>query len=43
LKIQRQDNWREISRLKEANDLKVREAADQAERLKGIDYDLSRS
>lgn len=43
LKLARQENWREINRLKEVNDLKVREAADQTERLKGIDYDLSRS
>ena len=28
LKLQRQDNWREIGRLKEGNDLKIREAAD---------------
>ncbi len=42
LKISRQDNWVQINRLKEGNDLKIREAADQTERLKGIDYDLSR-
>ncbi len=42
LKIQRADNWREINRLKEFNDVKVKEGADQNERLKSMDYDLSR-
>ena len=42
LKAQKADNWREINRLKEYNDQKVREAADQNDKLKGIDYDLSR-
>ena len=42
LKLQRQDNWREIAKLKDLNEQRVREAADQADRLKGLDYDLSR-
>ena len=42
LKIQRADNWREINRLKEFNDVKVKEGGDQNERLKAMDYDLSR-
>lgn len=42
LKLQRQDNWREIQKLKDLNESRVREAADQADRLKGLDYDLSR-
>lgn len=42
LKLQRQDNWREIAKLKDLNENRVREAADQAERLKGLDYDVSR-
>jgi hypothetical protein len=42
LKIQRADNWREINRLKEANDMKVRESSEQTDRLKSLDYDLSR-
>ena len=41
-KIQRADNWREINRLKEFNDSKVKEGADQTDRLKGLDYELSR-
>lgn len=42
LKLQRQDNWREIAKLKDLNEQRVREAADQSDRLKGLDYDLSR-
>ena len=42
LNLQRQDNYREIARLKDQNDSKVREGAEQTERLKAIDYDLSR-
>lgn len=41
-KVQRADNWREINRLKEFNDSKVKEGSDQTDRLKGLDYDLSR-
>jgi hypothetical protein len=43
LKAQRADSWREINRLKEFNEVKVREAGDQGEKLKVLDYDLSRS
>lgn len=43
LKIQRADIWREINRLKEHNDNKVREGAEQTDRLKALDYDLSRT
>jgi hypothetical protein len=42
LKLQRQDNFREIGKLKDLNENRVREAADQSDRLKGLDYDLSR-
>lgn len=42
LKLQKQDNWREIAKLKELNEQRVREAADQADRLKALDYDMSR-
>lgn len=42
LKLQRADNWREIQKLKEINEQRVREAADQSDRLKGLDFDLSR-
>jgi hypothetical protein len=43
LKLQRADNWREISKLKDFNEQRVREAADQADRQKALDYDLSRA
>ena len=43
LKMQRADNWREIQRLKDDNDAKTREAADQADKQKVLDYDLSRT
>lgn len=42
LKLQRQDNFREIAKLKDMNEARVREAADQSDRLKGLDYDMSR-
>jgi len=42
LKLQRQDNWREIAKLKDLNEQRVREAADQTDRLKALDYDMSR-
>ena len=42
LKLQRQDNWREIAKLKDLNEARVREAAEQADRLKGLEYDISR-
>lgn len=43
LKAQRADNWREINRLKDINDMKVREHGDQGDRLKAIEGDLARS
>ena len=42
LKLQRQDNWREIAKMKDLNEQRVREAADQTDRLKALDYDMSR-
>lgn len=42
LKAQRADHFREIGRLKDINDQSVRQGSDQTERLKAIDYDLSR-
>lgn len=35
--------WREITRLKEMNDARTREAGDQADKLKGLDFDLART
>jgi chromosome segregation ATPase len=42
LKGQRADNWREISRLKDTNDQRMKEQGDNGERIKALDYDLSR-
>ena len=35
--------WREITRLKEANDARGRESADQQDKLKGLDFENSRT
>lgn len=35
--------WREITHLKEMNDSRTREAGDQTEKLKGLDFDLART
>lgn len=43
LKMQRADNWRELTKLKEINDMRVREASDLSERLKQLDYELTRN
>ncbi len=43
LKAQRADNWREINRLKEINDMKVREHGDQGDRLKALEGDHART
>ena len=42
LKMQRSDLIKEIGKLKEINDFKLREQADKADQLKNLDYDLSR-
>lgn len=42
LKLQKSDNWREIAKLKDLNENRVREAADQSDRLKALEYDLQR-
>lgn len=42
LKLQRQDNWREIAKLKDMNEQRVREAAENSDRQKALDYDMSR-
>ena len=43
VKVQRAEMWREITRLKEMNDSRTREAGDQSEKLKGLDFDLART
>jgi replicative DNA helicase len=42
LKLLRQDYLREIAKLKDLNESRVIEAADQTDGLKGLDYDMSR-
>ena len=41
--MQRSDNWREIQRCKDNNDMKANEAGDQADKLKQLDFDLQRT
>lgn len=43
VKVQRAEMWREITRLKEMNESRTREAGDQSEKLKGLDFDLART
>ena len=43
LKMVKADNYREIQRLKDMNDHAVREAAEKTDRLKNLDYDLSKT
>lgn len=35
--------WREITRLKEMNEARTREAGDQSDKLKALDFDLART
>lgn len=43
LKAQRADNKRELVKLKEINEMRVREGAEKTDRLKALDYDLSKT
>ena len=43
LKQQRADNWRDINKLKEVNEVRAKETIDKTERLKALDYDLART
>jgi len=43
VKIQRAEMWREITRLKELNENKAREANDQSDKLKNLDFEVSRT
>ena len=43
LKQQRADNWREINKLKEVNEVRAKETKDKTERLKALDYDMART
>ena len=35
--------WREITRLKEMNESRTREACEQSDKLKGLDYEIQRT
>ena len=43
VKVQRAEMWREITRLKEMNENRTREAGDQADKLKGLDFEVQRT
>ena len=43
VKVQRAEMWREITRLKEMNEARTREAGDQADKLKGLDFEIQRT
>ena len=43
VKVQRAEMWREITRLKEMNESRSREAGEQADKLKGLDFEIQRT
>ena len=43
VKHQRNELWREITRLKELNECKAREAGEQSDKLKNLDFELQRT
>ena len=43
VKVQRAEMWREITRLKEMNESRTREAGEQADKLKGLDFEIQRT
>ena len=43
VKVQRAEMWREITRLKEMNEARTRESGDQNDKLKGLDFEVSRT
>jgi len=43
LKQQRAENWREMNRMKDQNEGKAKDQAQQTERIKAMDYDLART
>jgi len=43
VKVQRAEMWREITRLKEMNEARTREAGDQSDKLKGLEFEVSRT
>ena len=43
VKVQRAEMWRELTRLKEMNEARTSEAANQSDKLKSLDFELSRT
>ena len=43
VKVQRAEMWRELTRLKEMNESRSSEAAQQSDKLKSLDFELSRT
>ena len=43
VKVQRAEMWREITRLKEMNESRTREAGEQSDKLKGLDFEIQRT
>jgi len=43
VKVQRAEMWREITRLKEMNESRTRESGEQADKLKGLDFEIQRT
>jgi len=43
VKVQRAEMWRELTRLKEMNEARTTESANQGDKLKSLDFELSRT
>ena len=43
VKVQRAEMWRELTRLKEMNEARTNEAAQQNDKLKNLDFELNRT
>ena len=43
VKVQRAEMWRELTRLKEMNESRTNEAAQQNDKLKNLDFELNRT
>ena len=41
--MQRAEMWRELTRLKEMNEARTNEAGQQSDKLKSLDFELSRT
>lgn len=43
MKVQRAEMWRELTRLKEMNEQRSTEGVNQSDKLKSLDFELSRT